>query len=208
MTRVWRLGIARRKPLQVRAQATVAAILEAAVDVIDRGGWDHASTNRIATRAGVSIGSLYQYFPNKDAILAALFETHRHEVHEVIAWCLLRLADPNENVEAVLRGMFSALIDLHRKDPALTRVLSTAVPPCPPAEHRKDDATMTEILADVLRSRPDVRLRDPSAAAHVLSVATEALSIWLVHQAPSGFEAGRLLDEIVDMVCRYVLVSR
>ncbi|HLK25692.1 MAG TPA: helix-turn-helix domain-containing protein [Caulobacteraceae bacterium] len=61
----------RRSPKQARAKATVAAILEAAAQILERRGADGLTTNGVAERAGVSIGTLYQYFPDKHAILIA-----------------------------------------------------------------------------------------------------------------------------------------
>jgi AcrR family transcriptional regulator len=65
------LDFQRRKPKQARAQATVDSILEAAVQVLQRDGAVGFNTSHVAERAGVSIGTLYQYFPDKDAILLA-----------------------------------------------------------------------------------------------------------------------------------------
>jgi len=65
-------GFQRRRPRQARAQATVDSILEAAAQVLQRAGHDGFNTNAVAERAGVSIGTLYQYFPDKDAILVAV----------------------------------------------------------------------------------------------------------------------------------------
>ena len=62
----------RKRPLQQRAIATVEAIVEASAHILEKDGFEHYSTNAIAERAGVSIGSLYQYFPSKDAITRAL----------------------------------------------------------------------------------------------------------------------------------------
>ena len=62
----------RKKPKQERSQATVDAILVATARVLCETGYDRASTNRIALAAGVSVGSLYQYFPSKEALVAAL----------------------------------------------------------------------------------------------------------------------------------------
>ncbi|HEY0947216.1 MAG TPA: TetR/AcrR family transcriptional regulator [Opitutaceae bacterium] len=68
--------VPRKKPSQSRSQATVDVILDAAARIFVETGFDAATTNAIAERAGVSIGSLYQYFPNKLALLAALKERH------------------------------------------------------------------------------------------------------------------------------------
>ena len=66
--------LSRRLPRQKRAQETVDAVLDSVAKLLKRGGVQAVTTNRIAEVAGVSIGSLYQYFPNKEAIFAALKE--------------------------------------------------------------------------------------------------------------------------------------
>src|ERR1700722_2109912 len=81
----------RKAAKQARAQATVDAILEAGAQIFERLGYAGATTNRIAERAGVSIGSLYQYFPSKDAILVALARRHLEECMTMLAPQLRRL---------------------------------------------------------------------------------------------------------------------
>lgn len=70
----------RKKPQQRRSKATVDALLEATAQILVSHGYQKASTNRIAERAGVSIGSLYEYFPNKDALVTALIERNTYDV--------------------------------------------------------------------------------------------------------------------------------
>ena len=195
---------ARRIPRQQRARFTVAAILEAAAAVIDEEGWPQASTNRIAERAGVSIGSLYQYFPNKEAILAQLMEHHRTAVHRVIARSLDRRADPSVAVDTALRGLFEDLIQLHRDDEVVTRVLSIHVPHHVPAERDSEDNRMIHRLEEILILRPDVTIRDTAAATHVLATATEALTRWIAHEAPEQLDTPTLVDEIVTMLSGYI----
>lgn len=77
--------IPRKRPAQRRAEKTVDTILDAAAQILDRLGFDGYNTNAIASRAGVSIGSLYQYFPTKEAITAALIERGRRQVLDSIA---------------------------------------------------------------------------------------------------------------------------
>jgi len=182
----------------------VAAILEAAAEVIDDVGWDRASTNRIAERAGVSIGSLYQYFPNKEAILAQLEEHHRTAVHGVVAGALDRLADPTVAVDTALRALFDDLIELHRDNPVLTRVLSTQVPHHTPQGRGDADNRMIHRLEEILVLRPDVKARDTVAVAHVLATTTEALTRWIAHEAPEHLDVATLVDEIVTMLTGYI----
>lgn len=70
----------RKKPVQTRSGATVEAIREAAIQVLLADGLTRLTTTRVAERAGVSVGTLYQYFPNKEALLFALLSQHFEEV--------------------------------------------------------------------------------------------------------------------------------
>lgn len=78
-----------RKPRQKRAQEKVALILEAAMRLLDKGGLASLTTNAVAETAGVSIGTLYQYFANKDAILDALAEREMAELSQRV-WSALK----------------------------------------------------------------------------------------------------------------------
>ncbi|MDO9489901.1 MAG: helix-turn-helix domain-containing protein, partial [Sphingomonadaceae bacterium] len=75
----------RRSPVQARAAVTVDAILEAGLQLLEADGVAALTTNRIARRAGVSVGTLYQYFDSKADILAALAERRAQAVREEIA---------------------------------------------------------------------------------------------------------------------------
>jgi AcrR family transcriptional regulator len=92
----------RKKPAQSRAAVTVQAILEGAAHILERHGFEGYTTNEIAARAGVSIGSLYQYFPNKDAVTIALIERETEGmVDEVIA--ALALTPPRRALQEAIR---------------------------------------------------------------------------------------------------------
>jgi AcrR family transcriptional regulator len=113
----------RKEPRQERARATVEAILEAAARILDRQGWARFTTNAVAEAAGVSIGSLYQYFPNKLALVEAILRRHFDDVLSA-----LRFADEHtsriERIEALVSGMIAA----HSLHPSLHRVLLEDVP--------------------------------------------------------------------------------
>src|SRR5262249_14251025 len=70
----------RKTPVQARSTVTVEAICEAAIQVLLSHGADKLTTTRVAERAGVSVGTLYQYYPNKESLLAAVFEDHLNKV--------------------------------------------------------------------------------------------------------------------------------
>src|SRR5688572_18416822 len=82
----------RKRPRQERSKATRDALLEATARVLKKQGFDRASTNRIAEEAGVSIGSLYQYFPSKESLVAALVERHVDEMMTLLEAALVRVA--------------------------------------------------------------------------------------------------------------------
>ena len=109
----------RRTPRQERSRATVEAILDASAQVICEDGFEKASTNRIAKRAGVSIGTLYQYFPNKLALMASLIDRHTEELMTVIGRQLLSLV--GVPLEEAVRQLVYTMLEAHRVNPELHR---------------------------------------------------------------------------------------
>jgi AcrR family transcriptional regulator len=117
---------ARRKPTQVRSRLTVDAILDAVVRLLKREGHKAITTNRIAEVAGVSIGSVYQYFPNKRAIFSALHERHLNQIDRMVQGKLVEhAASP---LEVLIRAMVDGMIEAHTPDPELYQMLQTEVP--------------------------------------------------------------------------------
>src|SRR5690349_7139420 len=116
----------RKSASQERSRATVDALVEATARILVREGFDKASTNRIAEVAGVSVGSLYQYFPGKEALVAAVIERHQQEIMQTVRGELANvLAQP---VEKAIRRMVAAAVKAHRVDPKLHRALAEQIP--------------------------------------------------------------------------------
>ena len=110
----------RRSPSQSRSRATVVRILDAAAATIEERGYDETTTTAVAARAGVSVGSLYQYFPSKAALLVALADVHVGEAtqrwHDLIAgWTC------EDSPERVMRRAVEAAVELHGPDTRLHR---------------------------------------------------------------------------------------
>ena len=98
----------RKKPRQARAVATIEAILEAAAQILQKEGEEALTTAKVADRAGVSIGSLYQYFPNKEAVLLALIRREREAIGAEVARKIAE-SEPKSG-EDLVRGVISTLL--------------------------------------------------------------------------------------------------
>ena len=110
----------RKLPRQARSRALVDAILDASAHILAEHGREALNTNLVAEKAGVSIGSLYQYFPNRDAIIAAVAERHGHRVHHHVADVDLSGETTLKNaVRRIAHSLFAA----HALDPALHAAL-------------------------------------------------------------------------------------
>lgn len=121
----------RREPRQGRSRQTVHAVLGAVPRVIRQEGVDAVTTNRIAEAAGVSIGSLYQYFPDKKAIFSALHERHVDDVHQVIERAMSEHPRSSSSLDAFTRALVEGLADLHAAEPELHELVSEQVPEGP-----------------------------------------------------------------------------
>lgn len=192
----------RKRPSQARSKATVEAILVAAAQVFRRQGYAGATTDRIAERAGVSVGSLYQYFPNKDAILVALTERHVDAGFALVRELLAETLSDVPPLEPLLRRFVVAMITLHEREPELHRVLFEEAPL--PASLRRqlrerENELATEVAA-LLEVHPEVRMRDPRLTAYVLVQSVDALIHNFVLHPPEGIDAESLTGETVRML--------
>src|SRR5476649_1719027 len=116
----------RREPKQQRSRQTVDSVLEAVQLVVKRHGSQAITTNRIAEAAGVSVGSLYQYFPDKRAIFTALHDRHVDDVRQVIDQTTAACA--SASLEELARELIQGLVNAHAELAELHDVVSSAVP--------------------------------------------------------------------------------
>jgi AcrR family transcriptional regulator len=196
----------RKRPLQARSRATVDAILRAAAQVFTAQGYAATTTNHIAERAGVSIGSLYEYFPSKDALLVALMEAHLAEAETILATAAAEAFEDADDVAAVVRRFVRAMVDLHARDRPLHRVLFEEAPL--PARMRRQilaiERRVVEHVAEYLRARPGATTRDPEMAAAVVVQAIEGLTHKLVVYGERDTDVDAYVDEMVALVTAYL----
>ncbi|MGD9880191.1 MAG: TetR/AcrR family transcriptional regulator [Reyranella sp.] len=197
----------RKQASQERSRATVDALVEATARILVREGFDKASTNRIAREAGVSIGSLYQYYPSKEALVAAVIDRHVKEQMQVARVALAEVAALP--VEEAVRKLVAVAIDAHLVNPRLHRVLAEQIPRTGRLENK--DAFSREIH-DLVRGyletrKGEIRTVELGLAAFVCVTTIEALTHTAVLHRPdilSDRAAGALVDEVTRLVLRYL----
>ena len=197
-------AIPRKRPRQARSRATVDAILEAAARVLREEGYEGASTNRVAEVAGVSVGSLYQYFPNKTALVGALIERHVDETMELLGSELLQAS--SLPLEQAARRLVSAMLEVHRIDPELHRVFAEQVPRVADLEDVRSvhQAAQKMIRGYLEERRHELRELDTELAAFLIVQAVESATHGAVLQQPEMLERRALVDEITELVVRYL----
>ena len=196
----------RKEASQERSRATVDALVDATARILVREGFDKASTNRIAEVAGVSVGSLYQYFPSKEALVAAVIERHQQEILQLVRGELAKVA--NQPIERGIRTLVAMAVKAHRLDPKLHRVLAEQIPRVGKLEkvetfNRGNYALFKAYLES---HRAEIRTADLELAAFVCVTSIEALTHTAVlhHDIVSDEATVALVDEATRLVVGYL----
>jgi AcrR family transcriptional regulator len=180
----------------------VETILEAAARVFIRRGYASATTNRIAEAAGISVGSLYQYFPSKDAIAVELLRRYRETLIALVHRHLEQVEETS--FESVVRALVGAILRAEGIDPALHRVLIEQVlRTSARAEIVGFEEKVERLLADAIRERAVASERDPDITAFVLVRAV----LGAVHSAlvdRPAMNGPPLVDEVTRLVVRFL----
>ena len=196
----------RKSPSQQRSQLTVAALLKATAHILVKEGYESASTNRIAAAAGVSIGSLYQYFPSKEALVAAVVDRHMQEMMQLLRAAVDRVRE--QPVEVATRELVRVMIDAHRVDPRLHRVLVEQVPRVGRLENIRaiDREAYALIRAYLEAHRDELRVADLDVASFVCVATVEALTHAAVVNRPDVLsdKSGVFTDEVTRLVVGYL----
>jgi AcrR family transcriptional regulator len=157
----------RKKPQQRRSRATIDTIFEATIQVLLTNGFDQTTTIQIAERAGVSIGSLYQYFPNKRALMAAIVRRHVGGVADsTIAACKSAHGKP---IEEMCATMMAAFVDAKTRRPDISRALylpTAAVDG--DAIVKEESSRCAQAVHDMLITASDAEFAQPRVVSSVL----------------------------------------
>jgi AcrR family transcriptional regulator len=193
----------RKQPVQARSARMVADILEAAIRVLEREGAQRFTTIRVAEVAGVSVGSLYQYFPNKQAILYRLQVEEWRKTGDVIDAIL---GDPRPSPARRLRALVRAFFHSECEEAPLRTALDAATPDfiTAPESQAQRAHSRQLILGFLAHAAPRATARQRDDAAGLIFMTMTAVGKQLSERAPRKAEVDRTADAIASMLTSYL----
>ncbi|NDJ76140.1 MAG: TetR/AcrR family transcriptional regulator [Chloroflexi bacterium] len=195
----------RRVPKQARSQQRIDLILAAAADLIADIGYDAVTTNAIAERARISIGSLYQYFSNKDAILHAITERYIEHRRQVAAELLQPDVIAGVSLPELVDRYLDPMVAFYQDNPAILHIyLGSDISPEMAAAYAQADADSVAQIAHMIQLRvphlPDQRAQ---VVAQVVKAAMKAL-MGLLHSNANATEQNLISAEFKHMLVAYL----
>ena len=190
----------RKTPRQSRSQATVDAIVEATTQLLRELGPDGTTTARIAKRAGTSVGSLYQYFPTREALVAAVAQRHL----DALTAALARGLGPDAltaPLHDVVHALVTAAVEAHARDPRVHAALVTELARAGATDFAATTLEhLTALVEALLVARADLRVPDPRLAAFLLVRLVDGLTHAAVLDAPHWLSQPAFTAEVVRLV--------
>ncbi|MES2392117.1 MAG: TetR/AcrR family transcriptional regulator [Acidobacteriota bacterium] len=193
----------RKQPVQARSTATVEAILEATLQVLVAIGKERLTTTRVAHRAGVSVGTLYQYFPNKPSLLQATLRRHLTAVSDAVeATCAAHRGQPLCDMIAAIADAFFRAKMTH---PAISLALYSVSSDVDGLRIVEDlRIRNTQALSEALASSPE-KLNIPlDLAAFMLQAAMTGVSRRLLEAKVPTQDHEALRTELITLLCAYI----
>jgi AcrR family transcriptional regulator len=196
--------------VQERSRATVEAILTAAAQVFEEQGYAAGTTNRIAERAGVSIGTLYQYFPNKETLAVRLLERHVEQGERMIAGLIERARTQPLRLREGLRLFVDATLAHHDERPRLQHLLLEEAPRPPRLLDalRCAEDELIGAIAGLLQRFPEVPAGDLKRTAYFAVQTVELLTHQFAAHPPRGLSRPAFANEVVTLLEAYLTCRR
>ena len=196
-----------KRPVQARSRASVEHLLAAAAHVFEEHGYAAGTTNRIAERAGLSIGTLYQYFPSKEALAVVLLERHIEETGRKLHEWVGHTVAERHTLHAALRDYVEGMLEMHSGRPRLQHILLEETPLPDRVHsallHAEREAART--MAGLLRLYPEVRHGNLQHAGFFMVQAVESLTHrFAAHPDEQAIGRQAFADELVAMIEAYL----
>lgn len=197
----------RKQPIQNRSKATVKVILLAAAQVFEVHGYAAGTTNRIASRAGVSIGTLYQYFPSKEAIAVALLEKHLADTDQRLNEWAGHMVVEQHGLGEALHDYVTGMLEMHSRQPRLQHILLEETP-LPERVHQallEAEQHAAKTVASLIRLYPEVRSSYMEHTCFVIVQTVESLTHrYAAHPDDRFIPRATFVDEVVKMLMAYL----
>lgn len=177
-------------------------MLQAATCILVEEGWEGLTTNRVALRAGVNIASLYQYFPNKEAIVAELRRRHIGKVRQQVPTAVQSLQN-RPGLNAALRCIVEAVIAEHQDQPVLHRVFSEELPPSALNQAQSHESGLEGMWRECVAPNL-VKVPDPDMAAFIVRTVVHAIVHDAAAQRPELLNNPTFAEEVVVLLERYL----
>jgi len=197
----------RKSPVQARSAASVQALLEATIQVLLNVGKERLTTTKVALRAGVSVGTLYQYFPNKSALLQASLERHLAEVAEAVE--LVCKEQKGRTLRQMVTALVTAFMQAKMKDAKTSVALHSVSSDVDGAKIVRQMGTrFNRAIVRMLATSSEPLTTDAELVAFMLQGALVGVSRSLLESgAPEErFEAVR--RELIFLGCTYLDAAR
>ena len=193
----------RKSPVQARSTASVDAILGATIQVLLQVGKERLTTTKVAFRAGVSVGTLYQYFPNKSALLKAVLRRHMDEVTKAIE--LVCHAQKGRSLEHMATALITAFLAAKMKDAKTSVALYSISSDVDGAQIAREMAIQSnKSIAGMLKTAADPLLTDPQVAASMLHSVMTGVSRGLLESTAPEKQLEMLRQETIFLARAYL----
>ncbi|HEY4053607.1 MAG TPA: TetR/AcrR family transcriptional regulator [Terriglobales bacterium] len=196
----------RKTPLQARATVTVEAISEATIQILLTHGGDRLTTTRVADRAGVSVGTLYQYFPNKQSLLFAVMEDHMDRVAGAVESACEHAC--NRPLAEMIKEVVGAFVDvkMNRADISVA-LYHVAADIGGPALVKKAGARMRKALDAMVQTAPDLTSPPDKCAVDTMLAAMSGVMRSLLETSPAPTMVRNIRQQLVLLCQSYMAVA-
>jgi len=193
----------RKSPVQARSAASVDAILEATIQVLLDVGKERLTTTRVALRAGVSVGTLYQYFPNKSALLQAALRRHLMEVTDSVE--LVCKEQRGRTLREMVTALITAFLEAKMRDAETSVALYSVSSDVDGASIvQQMGIRSNKAIVRMLESTSDPLPADPQLVASMLQGAMVGVSRRMLESGAAEKQFDMLHRELIFMACAYL----
>lgn len=199
----------RKLPSQERARKTMAAIYEAAANIFDETGYADATTEQIAQKAGVSIGTLYNYFPGKEAILHGLWEKTMQDIKTTTQQLDQEIRKQGFVDSSIIPGLLHLVLDLfsYQKLPNRLFISQVGLPEIFIQKRKELGNYMESVTEEIFRDFANVRIRNPRVGVHILWATVQAVIHDYMLSNTEDIKSEELINELSDMIGRYIFTD-